>query len=486
MGTIGRDRGRLPCALSTPPPDNMEGMEFTLLLVDDNDIVIRTLSRLLEEEGYRVLTAQDGRQALASIEREDVDLVVLDINMPDLDGVSVLRSVRQDYPPEELPVIMATANGHSEDIVQAFQMGANDYITKPLDLPVVLARIRSQLRSRRPVSSGPQPHPAAIGEIRIGSILQERYLLESRIGRGQFGVVYRATHLQLERPVAVKILRASLEGDPTSWQRFHQESVSTGRIQHPNAVTVLDFAISEEGVPFMVMELLEGTTLEKELRFKGVLSAERCAEIIIPVCAVLAAAHDLGIVHRDVKPQNIFLHYTRQLEVVKVLDFGLAKLIDESFGGHKMTHEGHPGTPAYMAPERYSEIPYDGRSDVYSVGVVLYEMLTGQAPFSVSDGNPMALALKHLSEQPRPPSTLHPGLAPEIDDIVMAAMTKDHEARPDARQLGIDLALAVGLEPSEALLPQSAEPPVWNPPEGMDLDSDGTEESRSSGSGEAA
>lgn len=465
----------------------MDALEFTLLIVDDNEIVIRSLHRLLTEEGYRVLTARDGRQALACIEDEDIDLVVLDVNMPDLDGVSVLRLLRQDYPPEELPVIMATANGHSEDIVQAFQIGANDYITKPLDLPVVLVRIRSQLRARRPASSGPPPQPLAMGEIGVGSVLQERYQLESKIGRGQFGVVYRATHLQLERPVAVKILRASLEGDVTSWQRFHQESVSTGRIQHPNAVSVLDFAISEEGVPFMVMELLEGVTLEKELRFKGKLSARRAAEIVVPICEVLSAAHDLGIVHRDVKPQNIFLHHSRQQEVIKVLDFGLAKLIDDTFRGHQMTLEGHPGTPAYMAPERYSEIPYDGRADVYSVGVVLYEILTGEPPFSVTDGNAMALALKHLSEVPAPPSTLQPDISPELDAVVLSAMAKDSEIRPDARQLGIALATAVGMEPPHALLHENIEGPPWNYGEpAVDDDPEESGSHQSSGSGEAA
>lgn len=461
----------------------MEPLEFTLLIVDDNEIVVCTLSRLLEAEGYRVLTAHDGRRALAKIEVEPVDLVVLDVNMPDLDGVSVLRSLRQDHPPEELPVIMATANGHSEDIVQAFQMGANDYITKPLDLPVVLARIRSQLRSRRPVSSGPAPQPSSMGEIGVGSVLQERYLLESLIGRGQFGMVYRATHLQLERPVAVKLLRSSLESDATSWQRFHQESVSTGRIQHPNAVSVLDFAISEEGIPFMVMELLEGLTLEKELRFKGRLSPRRCGEIVIPICEVLAAAHDLGIVHRDIKPQNIFLHLARHQEVVKVLDFGLAKLIDETFRRPEMTREGHPGTPAYMAPERYSDLPYDGRADVYSVGVVLYEILTGQAPFSVSDGNTMALALKHLSEEPRPPSALQPDISQSLEAVVLSAMAKDHETRPDARQLGVALAHAVGLEPPATLL--QGRPPQ-SPADGVENDHKGVEDDRSSDSGEAA
>ena len=465
----------------------MNDLEFTLLIVDDNEIVIRTLHRLLDEEGYRILTAQDGRQALACVEEEDVDLVVLDVNMPDLDGVSVLRLLRQDYPPEELPVIMATANGHSDDIVQAFQLGANDYITKPLDLPVVLARIRSQLRARRPASSGPPPQPVSTGEIGVGSVLQERYLLESKIGRGQFGVVYRAIHLQLERPVAVKILRAALEGDETSWQRFHQESVSTGRIQHPNAVSVLDFAISEEGVPFMVMELLEGNTLEKELRFKGRLSAQRAAEIVIPICEVLSAAHDLGIVHRDIKPQNIFLHHVRQKEVIKVLDFGLAKLIDETFRGHQMTLEGHPGTPAYMAPERYSELPYDGRADVYSVGVVLYEMLTGHPPFMVTDGNAMAIALKHLSEEPRPPSALQPDLPSEIDAVVLSAMAKDAEIRPDARQLGIHLALAVGMKPPDTLLCEPSGVPPWLQTEaGADDDNEESDSHRSSGSGAAA
>lgn len=430
----------------------MSDSGFTLLVVDDNQFVVRTMSRHLEDEGYQVIAARDGEAALRVVNEEPIDLIVLDVNMPGIDGVEVLRTVRQRFTPDQLPVIMATANGRSDDVVQAFDLGANDYVTKPLDFPVMMARIHRELRSRTPARDQVDGTVKLFEDVAIGSVLEGRYRLESRIGKGQFGAVYRATHLILQHDVAVKVLRAPLEDEMSSLERFKQEGISMCRIQHPNAVSVLDFSVTSSGVPFLVMELLEGHTLEDEIKKSGGFSPMACADIVFPMCEVLHEAHRLGIIHRDIKPQNIFLHKSRHGTVVKVLDFGIAKLIGEAMLSRKITLEGNsPGTPAYMAPERYSEIPYDGRSDVYSLGVVLYEMLVGRPPFVVSDGNPMKLALMHLSEIPRPPRELKPELSLELEAVVMRALDKDFERRPSARQLAIDLATALEIEPPEVL-----------------------------------
>jgi serine/threonine protein kinase len=422
---------------------------FTILLVDDNEVIQMTCGRYLEKEGYEVVKAEDGDQALGLLERVRVDLILLDVMMPGLNGFEVLGRVREKHPPEELPVIMATAKDQNKDVVQAFDLGANDYITKPLDFPVLGVRIKAQLRSRQKARTRPgrrvQPASFAVGP---GAVLDDKYRLESLIGHGSFGIVYQARHLTLERQVAVKLLERDLGGEEMV-ERFRQEGVSACRIDHPNAVSVLDSSVSESGVPYLVMELLRGQTLEDEMRRRGRLSPARCSAILGPVCDVLAEAHSLGIIHRDVKPQNVFLHQARQGEVVKVLDFGIAKLVGDPVATEELTpEEGVVGTPIYMAPERFTGEPDDGRSDVYSLGVMVYEMLAGQLPFGDTEGSPIKVVLKHLHEPPIPLRTLCPELPNELIEVVLEALAKHPDERPTAREMGRGFAAAVELPPA--------------------------------------
>ncbi len=440
----------------------MPSAPFTLLLVDDNEFVLRPLSRYLGEAGYRVLEARNGEEALGRV-GAGVDLVILDVMMPGLSGIEVLERLRAAYSDDELPVIMATASSGSEQIVLAFELGANDYITKPLDFPVVKARIQSRLRSRTPRAGPLQDSKPWADE--PGAVLESKYRLEARIGKGNFAEVYRATHLALDRPVAVKFLAAGGGDDAELRERFLREGRSTCRIEHPNAVSVLDFSVTSSGVPFLVTELLRGRTLDAELSSRGAMSPARCAEILLPVCDVLSEAHSLGIVHRDVKPQNVFLHRSRQGEVVKVLDFGIAKLIGDAVARRRLTVAGAgPGTPAYMAPERFSSRrSCDGRTDVYSLGVMLYKMLTGRLPFAVPGGNLVKLAMLHQFAQPEPLQALRPSLPSEVAAVVLQALEKAPEDRPSARELGERYAAAAGLEvlpPAEGGGPEEPARPV--------------------------
>ncbi len=424
----------------------MNGTPFTILIVDDNEFVLRPLSRYLTEEGYRVLEARTGDEALSKVE-EHVDLVILDVMMPGLSGIEVLEKLRQSYSDDELPVIMATATSGSEQIVQAFELGANDYITKPLDFPVVLARLKTRLRTSTPRRAQLESAAEPWAEIHDGAVLAGQYRLESKIGEGNFAEVYRAIQLKLQRPVAVKLLRAG-DDDAETRERFLREGRSTCRLEHPNAVSVVDAGVTAAGVPFLVTELLRGRTLAAELNHHVTMSAARCAEILLPICDVMAEAHALGIVHRDLKPQNIYLHRSRQGEMVKVLDFGIAKLIGDAVVRRRLAVSGAgPGTPAYMAPERFSsEHACDGAVDVYSLGVMLYKMLTGRLPFAVADGNLIKLALQHQHEWPASLSELRPDLPPEVEAVVFRALAKEPAERPSARALASDFGAALGIE----------------------------------------
>jgi eukaryotic-like serine/threonine-protein kinase len=218
--------------------------------------------------------------------------------------------------------------------------------------------------------------------------------------------------------------------------------VAACRVRHPNAVTVMDFGVTAGGAPFLVMELLDGRSLDAEIARAAPIPPPRCAEILAPLCGVLAEAHQVGILHRDIKPANIFLHRSRLGETVKVLDFGIAKLLD---GGHSLTVEGGiVGTPAYMAPERFRGAALDGKSDVYSLGVLLYQMLSGRLPFTGPDADLLAVAMMHLNEEPAPLET--PGVSAAVEDVVRAALAKDPAHRPGALELGMALARACGIE----------------------------------------
>jgi serine/threonine protein kinase/ligand-binding sensor domain-containing protein len=293
---------------------------------------------------------------------------------------------------------------------------------------------------------------SALSEALPGTVLEDRYKLEDKIGAGGFGAVYRAIDLRLQRPVAIKVFRPSNnpEADDTfeNLERFRLEAVSTCRVNHPNAVSMIDFGISANGIAYIVMELLEGETLTSEIGRYGRLTPERCAAILAPVCSVLAEAHGQGIIHRDIKPDNIFLHHTKEGEVVKVLDFGIAKLLgqQEDGAGTNLTVDGGLiGTPVYMAPERFGNKSYDGRADVYSLGIVLYQMLSGSVPFKPSDGSIWSLIAAHVNQDPPP---LRQGkladLDPAIEKVVMQALSKDPELRPTVREFLENLGEVMG------------------------------------------
>jgi serine/threonine protein kinase len=211
--------------------------------------------------------------------------------------------------------------------------------------------------------------------------------------------------------------------------------VSLSRLHHPNVVHVLDFSLEGDGLAYLVMELLQGHDLESEIADKGRLSVERTVEIAVPICEVLGEAHALGIIHRDVKPQNIFLHVART-ETVKVLDFGIAKLMGDIELEQRLTAEGNSvGTPAYMAPERFTDEPYDGASDVYSLGVMLYEMLTGEPTFAEAGNSFFKLIRLHVAQAPRSLRDHVAELPQALDDLVLATLDKQPKNRPSPAEL---------------------------------------------------
>ena len=284
---------------------------------------------------------------------------------------------------------------------------------------------------------------SALSEALPGTVLDDKYRVEEKIGSGGFGTVYRGEHILLHHPVAIKVFRpvvghAALQ----SLDRFRLEGISACRINHPNAVTVLDFDVSAGSLAYLVMELLRGRSLADELRDSGKLAARRCAQIIASVCSALAQAHAAGIVHRDIKPSNVFLHHDNDEELVKVIDFGIAKLSDETRDPEldAATVTGmFVGTPAYMAPERLLNETYDGRADVYSVGVMMFETLCGRLPFEASGAGGYWSSVMNPLRQPPAPSTVEPNIPEGLQTAVVQAMATEANQRPTAAELEVQL-----------------------------------------------
>jgi TolB-like protein len=288
----------------------------------------------------------------------------------------------------------------------------------------------------------PNVRPAAPADPLVGTIVDGKYRLDALLGRGGMGVVYLATHLQLDRAVAIKIMLESVLAMAGGFERFQREARAIARLKHGNIVMIHDFGGAPDVGAYLVMEHLEGRTLRQIVADRGMLTVELSIAIMRQVCSAVQAAHGAGILHRDLKSENIFLEGAHDdVAHVKVLDFGIAKLLVTSErAGQNLTEEGAIiGTPGYMSPEQAAGGRADVRSDVYSLGCILYEMLTGRLPF-VAQSIP-ALLQMHLMEDPVVPSATAPSVPPELDAVVLRTLAKWPENRyQSAREL--DEALA--------------------------------------------
>lgn len=302
--------------------------------------------------------------------------------------------------------------------------------------------------------------------VSAGRILGGRYRLDSLLASGGMGEVYRATRLHIGDEVAVKVLRHELVENAVTRERFQREARAAARLRHPNAVVIHDFGEEPDGVVFIVMELLDGRSLRQVLDDEGVLEPVRVHQWLDQMCAVLAEGHKLGIIHRDLKPENVIaLERPGVAEQVKLLDFGIAKLLDKEDTGHlepALTKVGtFIGTPSYMSPEQCQGEPVDERSDIYSLGVVLYELLTGQLPFTAK--TPTGVAIKHVMDLPKPLREQRPDLSEAVESVVLRALEKKPEDRQATALILAREFAAAGQTASAKLDLQVAERPVATP-----------------------
>ncbi|HEX9068833.1 MAG TPA: protein kinase [Ktedonobacterales bacterium] len=255
-------------------------------------------------------------------------------------------------------------------------------------------------------------------------VIADRYEMQDPIGRGGMATIYRAVDLRMGRIVAVKILREVYSSDPKFVTRFQREARAASALQHPNIVQVYDYGQSGDSY-FIVMEFIDGTDLRRYLKRTGILPNERAVEIAHDVALALGAAHRRGIVHRDVKPQNVLLNENGT--VVKLTDFGIASMYSDAQAERLTTTGMTLGTVQYYAPEQAQGEVVDPAADVYALGIVMYEMLTGRTPF---DGDtPVAVAMRHIQDMPEPPSRINPRISQPIERIIMRCLEKDPRDR---------------------------------------------------------
>ena len=282
----------------------------------------------------------------------------------------------------------------------------------------------------------------------VGQVIADRYHVVKKLGEGGMGQVYLAEHVKMGRRSAIKVMNPAMTHDPDAVARFNREAANASRITHPNVCAVYDFGETPDGLIYLAMEFIEGEPLTDLLEREGALPVPRAAHIFQQVADALQAAHDLGIVHRDLKPDNIMLTKGREgADVVKVVDFGIAKAIGGDVAGQKVTKTGLVvGTPEFMSPEQLSGDKLDGRSDLYSLALVFFRMLTGKLPFEAT--TVQETMIKRLTDEPTKLAAARPdlGFPTGLQNVLGAALTRSPVDRyQSVAKFSSDVAGVVGI-----------------------------------------
>lgn len=305
--------------------------------------------------------------------------------------------------------------------------------------------------------------PAKVADWLLGETVDRRYRVEALIGEGGMGLVYRVTHTRLNKPLAMKVLRRENTRDAEVLARFRREAESASSIGNRHIIDISDFGELTDGSTYFIMEFLEGLDLIDAIDNVDRIPEDRALHIAIQVCRALGAAHDAGITHRDLKPENVFLIRRDEVEdFVKVLDFGIAKVGN---GPNRLTRAGEVlGTPHYMSPEQCEGEGVDHRTDIYALGVLLYEMVTGHVPHDAD--TMMGILTKHMYEEPIPPSVRVPHVSEELEVLIMRCLEKQPGRRYQTmHEVSSDLELVKSglrpIGPDSLTLPPTRPPRPW-------------------------
>ena len=403
-----------------------------ILLVDPDAAPRSLLALRLRNEGFHVETTGDGRRALQIARDSPPDLILSEVVLPRLDGFSLLERLAREGL-RDLPFVFLSHRSDPLSMNKGLLLGAADFLTKPIDSEVLLTRLQKHMAqpwepgdaSARLLLSAEMDADdgTGYGELVPGVRLLGRFRLERSLGEGGMGKVFRARDERLEEDVVLKVMKPELSGDSVLLRRFQREIRLARKISHPGVVRIYDFFESGR-LKFLTMEYLEGTQLKAELRRRGAFPLPVALRIGQELLEALEAAHAVGVLHRDVKPQNVLMLTSGR---IKVLDFGIAQALEPEGVEGATQGSAVPGTLEYMSPEQVAGESLDPRTDLYSGGLVIYEVLTGEPAFRGSSR--LGTARQRLTVEPPPPSQSNPKVPPAVDSVILRLLARDRERR---------------------------------------------------------
>ncbi|OGV76054.1 MAG: hypothetical protein A3K19_02410 [Lentisphaerae bacterium RIFOXYB12_FULL_65_16] len=412
----------------------MAATKLPILVVDDQPAIRCLLREYLTDLGYPVTEAQDVGAAWAVLESAPVTMVITDVHMPGDSGITLLGRVQERFP--DLPVLIMTGKPSIEAAVECIRLGAVDYIPKPFDLEKLrrtitdaLARREAQARTARKHSkTQPMPGSESPGSTATGRPAVAGFKILSKIAEGGMGSVYLVETVVdgQARKHALKIIKPELMGAEEAdrrkaIQRFRREAELASKVKHPGLVEVVEYGVfGYEQMPYLVMSYAPGVSLDRWIRDNPDADYRDKARILMQVADALQAVHVHGICHRDVKPQNILVNGEL---TTKLIDFGIARSITTRVTASTQLL----GTPAYLAPESFTSEKLDHRADIFSLGIVGYELFLGIRPFS--GANHIELAEQIAKRRPVAPRKIRAGFPAELQDVLACMLKKDRNVR---------------------------------------------------------
>lgn len=390
-----------------------------ILLAEDYDDLRDMISELLRSQQHVVEAFDNGSDAQATLLQRNFDLLILDWDLPKVLGIDICKNFRSKG--GTAPVLMLTGKKGVRDKEAGFDAGADDYLTKPFHPKELLARIKALLRRGQSTAGGAIP----VGELAPGTMFADRYEIIMTLGRGSTGIIYKANHCYINRLVALKVLHPQLVSETESVSRFRREAQAISSLSHPNIISIYDFGITNDGLPYLVMDFTGGETLMTRVSTRDHLEPDEALPIFIQACDALAHAHSKGVIHRDVKPGNMLIvEDPNGKDMLKLVDFGIAKV--EGPQALQITQNGDVlGSPLYMSPEQCMGAQLDTRTDIFSLGCVMYTTLMGREPF-VGE-NVLDTMYRRTVEDAKPFQVMRPDidLPQGLEAVVFKALARE-------------------------------------------------------------
>lgn len=407
-------------------------MQKGVILLLESDLNLADLAQyILERRGYEVHHARDGREGLTLFRRLNPDLVILDILLDGMDGISVCREIRRQYSDEILPILILSAAGDEDHIIEGFEAGANDYLVKPYKAVELIAKTRVMIGKRRRLSSRRRTKKM-IYRVMAGEKVDlsgepyglGEYRMEECLGRGSMGAVFLVRRPDEGERMAVKVLDPDLHADKRGIQRFLREANTLRELDHPSIVKIFEVGCTQ-GFHYYAMEYVDGRSLLEIIeRDYDAIDETLVASLLVRISHSLEAMWNAGLIHRDIKPNNVLL--TREGSP-KLVDFGLAKGVNDV----GLTRTGIIyGTPNYMSPEQIQGLPLDFRTDIYSLGATAYHMLCGAPPFDCMTTR--RILYRHIFEAVTPPAKTNPSVSEAVNAVILRMLEKEPEKRFDS------------------------------------------------------